>query len=70
MPRDWAGWMCHPPKRLPAEHSDFYRKLHRAHCAHKDEPGHDCQGRLTVDRNGVTLQCPLCGDARKVYGDG
>lgn len=69
MTRDWTGWMCHVPARMDADESAAYRELHRIFCARKDEPDHACSGRVTIDRNGVTVQCPLCGDARRVYGD-
>lgn len=57
--------MCSMPTRLDDKHSEFYRKFHTVHCDQKKS--HDCSGRITVDRNGITLSCPLCGDARSVY---
>lgn len=46
--------------------AELYADFHRVHCERKGE-GHECSGRITVSRNNVTLQCPLCGDSRKTY---
>lgn len=67
LPAGRAVNCCAIPGRIRAKEATLYRKLHEAHCARKAEPGHTCSGRLTIDRNGITLRCPLCGDARRVY---
>jgi hypothetical protein len=59
------GWHCRVPDRLQPQEAELYRRLREAHCD-ANEASHDCQGRVIVDRNGVTLKCPRCGDARKV----
>lgn len=45
-------------------YEDIRTRVLKAHCA-SGRDGHDCLGRVTLDRNSVTLNCPLCGDARK-----
>ena len=51
---------------IPAGEAAVYQRIRSMHC--DDElPGHDCQGRVIIDRHGVTLSCPRCGDARRVY---
>lgn len=57
--------VCDLPRALPAKEAAIYQKLRSLHCDDK-RPGHECQGRLTIDRNGITLSCPRCGDARRV----
>lgn len=59
---------CLMPAPIPADEAKLYRRLRQAHCARGHQAGQECSGRLTIDRNGITLQCPLCGDARRVYG--
>jgi hypothetical protein len=34
--------------------------LHQLHCARKGQ-GHECVGKCTITREGVTLDCHLCG---------
>lgn len=57
---------CALPTHCSAAETAFYQKLRQIHCEDK-RPGHDCQGRLVIDRNGITLSCPRCGDARSVF---
>lgn len=59
---------CLMPEPIAKDEVKLYRTLHGAHCARRDE-GHQCQGRVTIDQGGVTLSCPRCGDARKVYAN-
>lgn len=63
---DWTGWLCHVPGRLSQKESELFRTIHGAHCARRHE-SHECSGSLTINRGGVTLNCPLCGDARNVH---
>lgn len=63
---DREGVVCFLPTRLPAEEAEIYQALRRTHCA-DGRDGHDCQGRVSLDRNGITLNCPRCGDARALY---
>ena len=58
--------LCHVPRPMPAEDAAAYAALREVHCEQKRE-SHECAGRVTIDRNGVTLSCPLCGDARSLY---
>lgn len=58
--------LCAMPYRIRPDEAQAYRALRTAHCV----PGHaseECSGRLIIDRNGITLACPRCGDARGVY---
>lgn len=57
---------CLMPSVMPALDAQLYQKLRALHCERAEE-SHDCSGRVTLDRNGITLQCPLCGDSRQVY---
>lgn len=59
---------CNVPGRLTAEETNIYEMLRRAHCARKLD-AHDCQGRLTIDKNGITASCPRCGDSRSVNAE-
>lgn len=61
------GSACALPRKLSQLESDLMKKFHSMYCAEK-LPNHECQGRVSVDRNGVTLNCPRCGDERKVHG--
>ena len=54
------GNMCLMPKKLGADHTRLYRRIRALHCDRKKE-SHECSGRMVIDRNGVTLTCPLCG---------
>ena len=58
--------LCWVPKRVPPEDAAAYQALREAHCEQK-HPSRDCSGRITLDRSGVTLTCPICGDARSLY---
>jgi hypothetical protein len=42
----------------------FAEQLRRAHCAHAsaNDPEHACVGRCTITREGVELNCKLCGN--------
>lgn len=55
------------PHRMEPLMADVLTKLRGMHCSRK-RPSHDCSGRIVVDRNGMTLTCPLCGDERSVFG--
>ena len=55
---------CGIPGQLCAAETAIYQKIREFHCARKEEP-HECSGRMTIDRNGLTLQCPRCGDSRQ-----
>lgn len=59
--------VCSLPNVVPPDEASIYQRLRQMHCDDK-RPGHECQGRLVIDRNGITLTCPRCGDARSVYG--
>lgn len=62
--------VCHMPRVMSSAESELFQKLHASFCARKEEPDHTCAGRVVMDRNGVTLSCPLCGDHRSVHGGG
>ena len=56
---------CLMPTPIVGKEAEIYKRL-RTICD-KNRKSHDCSGRLIIDRNGITLACPLCGDARKTY---
>jgi hypothetical protein len=58
--------ICRLPQQMPSHEAELYRQVHAMHCARR-ETGHQCSGRVSIDKNGITLTCPLCGDARSVY---
>lgn len=62
--------MCHLPELVDRHEQQLFRRVHRAFCAQKDAPGHDCQGAVTFTHNSITLRCALCGDARRLIGAG
>lgn len=57
--------MCHMPKAADEPDTRLYRKILAVHCENKTE-GHKCLGTVTITARTLTLQCPLCGDARKL----
>jgi hypothetical protein len=60
------GVCCTMPTTLSAAEAAIYQKLRKMHCAN-GKPGHECSGKVSLDRNGLTLNCPLCGDHRSLY---
>lgn len=61
-----APELCLLPDDIDPREVALYQLLRRLHCDRK-AASHDCHGRVSLDRNGITLQCPLCGDCRRVY---
>jgi len=57
---------CRMPEPMDAGVAKVCEGLRKIHCA-EGKSSHDCSGRLIIDRNGLTLACPLCGDERQVY---
>lgn len=57
---------CRVPEPMIAGMAIVCHRLRQVHCA-KKKTSHECSGRLIIDRNGMTLSCPLCGDERSVY---
>jgi hypothetical protein len=68
--RQWfcnrEGVSCPLPTHLPADEAAIYQKLRALHCADR-RPGHQCHGKVSLERNGMTLSCPRCGDHRSLY---
>ena len=64
------NWCKTPGAPLPENQANVYRRIHGVHCDRRGEPGHECKGKVTIDRKGITLQCPLCGDARTLFKEG
>lgn len=64
---------CSIPAVMDPIEAKLYERMRTIHCDRKAE-SHGCHGRVTLDRNGMTLQCPICGDNRTIYrkavGDG
>jgi predicted RNA-binding Zn-ribbon protein involved in translation (DUF1610 family) len=60
---------CHIATPATRTDSDIYRSIRdriiKAHCADKRE-AHKCAGKITIDREHITFQCPRCGDARNL----
>lgn len=65
--------ICALPTHCSPKEAELYQKIRDRHCA-DGRPGHQCLGRLILDKNGMTASCPRCGDVRMVYpkasGDG
>lgn len=61
-----AAKACLMPSAMDPVEAQLYEKVRTFHCDRKAE-SHACRGRVTLDRNGMTLSCPLCGDHRTVY---
>jgi hypothetical protein len=61
-----ADKCCLMPEAMPEKVAAIYQKIRGMHCDRKSA-SHECSGRVILDRNGVTLQCPLCGDHRSIY---
>jgi len=57
---------CFLPTQMPGEKAEAYQAIHEHHCADK-RPGHLCAGKVTLDRLGITLSCPRCGDHRSLF---
>jgi hypothetical protein len=60
---------CHMPTPVSRDEATIYRHFRdlimRAHCA-DNRPSHRCAGTISIDRTSITLNCPRCGDARKI----
>jgi len=54
-------------RRVGLAPEPFAEALRRAHCAHclASTPDHVCVGKVTIDRDGVDLECNACGDQRE-----
>lgn len=57
--------LCALPTTTSVKDALLYRTIHTRGCA--DGREHHCVGQITIDRLGITLSCPRCGDARSVY---
>lgn len=53
------------PTTSSAMEARLFRKIHARYCA--GPAAHACVGRITIDRLGMTFNCPRCGDARCLY---
>lgn len=59
-----------PEKRDMAEiYAGIRRTMIKAHCADKRDH-HHCAGAITITRDSITLNCPRCGDVRKILETG
>lgn len=60
---------CHVPAPASRTDSQIYESIRshivKSHCAARRGP-HLCCGCVTIDRTSITLQCPLCGDAKSL----
>lgn len=57
--------LCALPTTTSVKEALLYRTIHARCCA--DGREHLCVGQITIDRAGITLSCPRCGDARSMY---
>jgi hypothetical protein len=69
VPGEIPATCCHMPVAEEPKVAAVYRKMRelivRAHCADK-RPTHRCAGTVSIDRATITLNCPRCGDLRKI----
>ena len=56
------------PSPIRPPEAQLCEKIRTLNCDRKRQR-HDYSGRVTLDRNGMTLQCPLCGDHHSVWSD-
>jgi predicted RNA-binding Zn-ribbon protein involved in translation (DUF1610 family) len=58
---------CTMPTPCKPKEAEIYRGIRdmliRTHCEAKR--AHKCCGKITIDRDHITFNCPLCGDARQ-----
>lgn len=54
------------PTTASTKEAELFHKIHRSYCAAGRE-AHACVGRVTIDRLGLTFNCPRCGDARSLF---
>jgi hypothetical protein len=57
---------CFLPTRTSEKEAELYQKLHGRLCA-DNRPTHSCAGKVSIDRLGITLSCPRCGDHRSLF---
>ncbi len=66
---DGGANVCHMPTPETPKMAGVYKQMRelvvRVHCADK-RPAHKCAGAVTIDRTTITLNCPRCGDVRKI----
>lgn len=55
---------CHVPTPAEKREKEIYLKILDVHCEQRGD-GHECRGTISINRNTITLSCPLCGDSRK-----
>ena len=58
--------LCALPTTTSVKEAELYQEIRSRHCA-AGRDGHHCLGRISIDRAGITLSCPRCGDARSLY---
>lgn len=60
---------CLVPKPVSPDEAKIYASLRdvvvRSHCA-AGRSSHLCCGAITMTRSDMTLNCPLCGDAKSL----
>ena len=60
---------CEMPTPAPRTEAEIYRSMRdlivKAHCAKDRSAAHPCAGVITITAKHITMQCKLCGDARK-----
>lgn len=59
---------CVLPTHTSVKEAELYGKIHERHCA-DNRPGHLCAGKISIDRLGITLNCPRCGDHRSLFSE-
>lgn len=58
--------LCVLPTTTSVKEAKLYSRIHERHCA-DNRPAHTCVGRISIDRLGITLNCPRCGDHRSLF---
>lgn len=60
---------CLMPRPAPKDEAILYRRIRdrmlKMHCA-DGRPAHKCAGQITLSRESILLQCPRCGDEKKL----
>lgn len=60
---------CHMPTpeepRVAQVYANIRKLMVKAHCA-DNRPHHKCAGAITITCDTITMNCPRCGDVRKI----
>lgn len=63
---------CLMPSPAKPSEATIYRRMRdvmiRSHCERGAE-AHKCVGAITLTRDAIVLNCPICGDSKSLIGD-